>query len=74
MKDEWISVKSGIPSDRKRCWINTKLWGVMDATFYWKDSFDRPNYFIKQDGGHINIEEVTHYMEMEIPSPPNQGP
>jgi hypothetical protein len=69
-ESEWISTEGAIPGDGQRCWINTKKWGVMIATFYWKDSFERENMFINTSGGYISIDEVTHFQWLETPNPP----
>ncbi len=70
MRNEWISTQHAIPSNDCLCWINTKKWGVRIATFYWEDAFKRKNMFIKGDGGHISISEVTHYQPVDVPAPP----
>lgn len=68
--NEWISTINAIPDDGQRVWVNTKMWGVMPATFYLKDRFNRENMFVNFSGGHLSISEITHFQEMYVPNEP----
>lgn len=71
VKEEWISVKERLPEDCSGCWFYaTKFNKVIFGSFVSKDAFDRDNVFISEDGGMFLFDTVSHYIPINVPTPP----
>jgi hypothetical protein len=73
LRKTWIDIDNALPDDGQRVWVNCRIWGIFDGKFLAKDSFERTNIFITQQGAYFQIQEdqITHWMPLETPKRPN---